>query len=67
MDVLQLEIEIAQADLKRVALFWDAPQLEIADIVLTDDEVNDVLLVIRRLKEQKLARLIALQTQGVTA
>ncbi len=67
MDVLQLEIQIAQVDLIRVAQFWDASQLEIANIVLTGDEVNEVLLTVQRLKAQKLARLNSLQTEGATA
>jgi hypothetical protein len=67
MDVLQLEIQIAQDDLIRVAQFWNASQLEIANIVLTGDEVNEVLLTVQRLKEQKLARLNSLQTEGATA
>ncbi len=67
MDVLQLEIQIAQDDLTRVAQFWNASQLEIANIVLTGDEVNEVLRTVQRLKEQKLARLTSLQTEGATA
>lgn len=67
MDVLQLEIQIAQDDLTRVAQFWNASQLEIANIVLTGDEVNEVLRTVRRLKEQKLAHLNSLQTEGATA
>lgn len=67
MDVLQLEIQITQDDLIRVAQFWNASQLEIANIVLTGDEVNEVLLTVQRLKEQKLARLKSLQTEGATA
>lgn len=67
MDVLQLEIEIAQDDLTRVAIYWDGEQLEIGDIVLTGEEVNEVLLTVRRLKEKKLAALRSLQAQGATA
>ncbi len=67
MDVLQLEIQIAQDDLTRVAQFWNASQLEIVNIVLTGDEVNEVLRTVQRLKEQKLARLTSLQTEGATA
>ncbi len=67
MDVLQLEIQIAQDDLTRVAQFWNASQLEIANIVLTGDEVNEVLRTVPRLKKQKLARLTSLQTEGATA
>jgi hypothetical protein len=67
MDVLQLEIQIAQDDLTRVAQFWNASQLEIANIVLTGDEVNEVLRTVQRLKKQKLARLTSLQTEGATA
>ena len=67
MDVLQLEIQIAQDDLTRVAQFWNASQLEIANIVLTGDEVNEVLRTVQRLKKQKLARLTSLQTEEATA
>lgn len=67
MDVLQLEIQITQDDLIRVAQFWNASQLEIANIVLTGDEVNEVLLTVQRLKVQKLARLKSLQTEGASA
>ena len=67
MDVLQLEIQIAQDDLTRVAQFWNASQLEIANIVLAGDEVNEVLRTVQRLKKQKLARLTSLQTEGATA
>lgn len=67
MDVLQLEIQIAQDDLTRVALYWNASQLKVGDIVLTGDEVNEALLTVRRLKEERLARLNSLQTQGATA
>ncbi len=67
MDVLQLEIQIAQDDLTRVAQFWNASQLEIANVVLTGDEVNEVLRTVRRLKEQKLANLNSLQSEGATS
>jgi hypothetical protein len=67
MDVLQLEIQIAQDDLIRVAQFWNASQLEIGNIVLTGHEVNEVLSTVLRLKEQKLAHLNNLQTEGATA
>ena len=67
MDVLQLEIQIAKDDLTRVAQFWNASQLEIANILLTGEEVNEVLRIVQRLKEQKLSRLTSLQTAGATA
>lgn len=67
MDFLQLEIQIAQDDLTRVAQFWNASQLEIANVVLTGDEVNEVLRTVRRLKEQKLANLNSLQSEGATS
>lgn len=67
MDVLQLEIQIAQDELARVAQFWNASQLEIANIVLTGDEVNEVLRTVQRLKEQRLARLVGLQNEGATS
>ena len=66
MDVLQLEIQIAQDDLTRLAIYWNAERLDVGEIVLTGEEVNEVVLTVRRLKEKKLTDLRNLQTQGAT-
>ncbi len=67
MDVLNLEIQIAQMDLQKVERNLNAGELMVADISLTGDEVNEVLSLVRRLKEQKLARLMGLQNEGATS
>ena len=67
MDVLNLEIQIAQMDLQKVERNLNAGELMVADISLTGDEVNEVLSLVRRLKEQKLARLMGLQHEGATS
>ena len=67
MDVLNLEIQIAQKDLEKVESNLNAGELMVADISLTGDEVNEVLSLVRRLKEQKLAHLMSLQNEGATS
>ena len=67
MDVLQLEIDIARDDLVRVAIYTGSEMLELGDIALQGDEVREVLEVIRRLKEKRLAHLISQQTEGAQA
>jgi hypothetical protein len=67
MDVLNLEIQIAQNDLQNVEINLNAGELMVAGISLTGDEVNEVLSLVRRLKEQKLAHLVGLQNEGATS
>jgi len=67
MDVLNLEIQIVQKDLQSVEINLNAEELMVAGISLTGDEVNEVLSLVRRLKEQKLARLMGLQNEGATS
>ncbi len=66
MDILQLEIDVARDELTRVAIWWDADKLELGEFQFSGSEVNEVLLTIRRIKEQRLAQLIRLQTEGAT-
>jgi hypothetical protein len=49
MDVLNLEIQIAQNDLQNVEINLNAGELMVAGISLTGDEVNEVLSLVRRL------------------
>jgi hypothetical protein len=67
MDILQLEIDLARNALNRVDNWLGAETLELGDFHFSGDEVNDVLHAIRRIKEQKLAQLIRLQTEGATS
>jgi len=67
MDILQLEIEIARDELTRVAIWWDSEKLELGDFHFAGSEVNEVLLAIRCIKEQKLGRLMDLQNEGATS
>lgn len=67
MDILQLEIDVARDDLVRVGVWWGAEKLELGDFQFSGSEVNEVLLAIRRIKEQRLAQLIRLQTEGATS
>jgi hypothetical protein len=67
MDILQLEIEIARDELTRVAIWWDSEKLELGGFHFAGSEVNEVLLAIRCIKEQKLGRLMDLQNEGATS
>lgn len=67
MDVLQFEIDIARAELDRLAIYTGSEMLALGDIALQGDEVHEVLEVIRRLKEKRLAHLISQQTEGAQA
>jgi hypothetical protein len=67
MDDLEFEIQSAKNDLVRVALYWNADRLDLGDIALKGEDVNEVLQLVRRQAERKLARLTGLQTKGATA
>ncbi len=67
MDILQLEIDLARNALNRVDNWLGAETLELGDFYFSGSEVNEVLLAIRRIKEQRLAQLIRLQTEGATS
>ncbi len=67
MDILQLEIDAARNDLMRVGISWGADKLELGDYQFLGEEVNQVLLAIYYIKEEKLARLIRLQNEGATS
>ncbi len=67
MDILQLEIDLARNALNRVDNWLGADTLELGAFHFTGPEVNEVLHAIRRIKEQKLAQLIRLQTEGATS
>jgi hypothetical protein len=67
MDVLQYEIRLTKEDLALVEIHWNSNQLKVGEIFLSGEEVNEVLTTVRRIKAQKLARLIGLQSEGATS
>ncbi len=64
MDVLQTEIDIVKHDLAKISLLSGVNRLEFKGVWLEGQEVNDVLALVRDLKERRLAHLIGLKTEG---